>query len=187
MLRASGFGVRTFQSAAALLAGLDLEVPGCVIADLQMPGLTGLELQDALARAGYALPVIFLTGHGDIPTSVRAMRYGAEDFLTKTSSRKALLDAVKRALARDAREREQWARSRELAALFDALTQREREVFDHVVQGQLNKQIAADLGLNERTVKLHRHGMMTKLHVQSVAELARLAQAAGVSRLTAGR
>ena len=109
------------------------------------------------------------------------MRCGAEDFLTKTASRAALVDAVRRALARDARQREQRARSRELAALFDALTQREREVFDHVVQGQLNKQIAADLGLNERTVKLHRHGMMTKLHVRSVAELTRLAQAAGMS------
>ena len=181
MLRASGFRVKTFQSGAALLAGLDREVPGCVIADLQMPGLTGLDLQDALAKGGDAMPVIFLSGHGDIPTTVRAMRCGAEDFLTKTASRAALVDAVRRALARDARQREQRARSRELAALFDALTQREREVFDHVVQGQLNKQIAADLGLNERTVKLHRHGMMTKLHVRSVAELTRLAQAAGMS------
>ncbi len=181
MLRASGFRVKTFQSAAAFLAGLDREVPGCVIADLQMPGLTGLDLQDTLAKGGDPMPVVFLTGHGDIPTSVRAMRCGAEDFLTKMSSRAELVDAVRRALARDARQREQRARSRDVAALFDALTQREREVFEHVVQGQLNKQIAADLGLNERTVKLHRHGMMTKLHVQSVAELTRLAQAAGLN------
>ncbi|MCI4441433.1 response regulator [Tibeticola sp.] len=179
LLRAAGYTVRASSKAEEFLAQL-ADTPGCVIADLQMPGLSGLDLQAALTRAGHMLPVIFLSGHGDIPITVQAMRQGAEDFLTKLAPKEELLDAVKRALARDARQRAERARLRELRARFDALTPRERGVLQHVVQGRLNKQIAADLGINERTVKLHRTAITTKLHVRSAAELARLVQEAGV-------
>jgi two-component system response regulator FixJ len=181
LLRASGFAVRTFASAAEFLATRkDEDAPGCVLADVQMPGMNGLELQAALARAQNPLPILFLTGHGDIPSSVRAMRDGAEDFLEKRAPKEQLLGAVQRALARDAREREARARQRELRARFDALTKRELEVLGHVVRGRLNKQIAGDLGIHERTVKLHRTAITTKLGVQSVAELTRLTDEAGL-------
>jgi FixJ family two-component response regulator len=180
LLRASGFAVKTFSSASDLLAQRDADAPGCVLADLQMPGMNGLDLQSALARTRNPLPILFLTGHGDIPSSVRAMRGGAVDFLEKRAPREELLDAVKRALARDAREREERARERELGARFDALTERELEVLSQVVLGRLNKQIAANLGIHERTVKLHRTSITTKLGVQSVAELTRLSLEAGI-------
>ena len=181
LLRATGHPVKTFSSASEFLQSLPAAGPGCVVADLQMPGLSGLDLQAALARTNNPLPVLILTGHGDIPTSVRAMRQGAEDFLTKRAPKEALLDAVKRALARDAHERAKRTRVQGLRARFDALTEREREVLQHVLRGQLNKQIAADLGIHERTVKLHRTAITTKLGVPSVAELTRLAQESGLS------
>jgi len=174
MLRASGFAVKTFVSAEEFLSRPELEVPGCVLVDLQMPGLSGLDLQEALAKDGHGLPVVFLSGRGDIPTTVQAMRRGAEDFLTKRAPRAEVLDAVKRALERDARERAARDRLDAVRARFAALTPREREVLQHVVQGQLNKQIAYDLGIHERTVKLHRTALMTKLGVSSVAELTKL-------------
>jgi two-component system response regulator FixJ len=179
MLRASGFVVKTFASAAEFLARPEVEVPGCVLVDLQMPGSSGLDLQEALAQAGHAMPVVFLSGHGDIPTTVQAMRRGAEDFLTKRASRDELLAAVRRALARDAHERAGQARREALRARFAALSPRELEVLGHVVQGKLNKQIAYDLGIHERTVKLHRTAITTKLGVFSVAELTRLWMEAG--------
>jgi two-component system response regulator FixJ len=174
LLRAAGHQVRAFSSASEFVESLPVTGPGCVVADLQMPGLNGLELQAALAESDNPLPVLFLTGHGNIPTSVHAMRLGAEDFLTKRAPKEALLDAVNRALARDARERAERARVQEARARFDALTEREREVLEHVLRGQLNKQIAADLGIHERTVKLHRTAITTKVGVQSVAELSQL-------------
>ena len=179
-LRASGFTVQTFSSANDFLARRDPDAAGCVVADLRMPGISGLDLQSALAQARNPLPLVFLTGHGDIPSTVRAMRGGAVDFLEKRAPKEELLDAVRRAFARDAREREERARLRELRARFDALSRRELEVLAHVVQGRLNKQIAADLGIHERTVKLHRTSITTKLRVQSVAELTRLTQEAGI-------
>jgi len=179
MLRASGFAVKTFASAAEYLAAPEVEIPGCVLVDLQMPGSSGLDLQEALARAGHAMPIIFLSGHGDIPTTVQAMRRGAEDFLTKRASREELLAAVRRALVRDARDRGEQARGEALRERFAALSPREREVLEHVVQGKLNKQIAADLGIHERTVKLHRTAITTKLGVFSVAELTKLWMEAG--------
>jgi len=185
LLRAAGYRVHTYTSAEGLLAEAN-DSPGCVIADLQMAGLGGLDLQEALTRSGYGWPVIFLTGQGDIPTSVRAMRQGAEDFLTKLAPKKDLIEAVKRALIRDARQRTERIRMRELRARFEVLTPREREVLGHVVRGQLNKQIAADLGIHERTVKLHRATLTTKLHVRSVAELARLVQEAGLFDILSG-
>ena len=181
LLRATGHPVQTFSSAAAFLQSLPAAGPGCVVADLQMPGLSGLDLQAALARTDNPMPVLFLTGHGDIPTSVQAMRQGAEDFLTKRAPKEALLDAVNRALARDAHERAERARQETVRARFAALSPRELEVLKHVVQGKLNKQIAADLGIHERTVKLHRTAITTKLGVPSVAELTRLAHEAGLS------
>jgi two-component system, LuxR family, response regulator FixJ len=179
LLRAGGFAVKTFTSADEFIK-TPPAASGCIIADLHMPGMNGLDLQDSLARTGTPLPVIFLTGHGDIPTSVHAMRKGAEDFLTKPVKREKLFDAVQRALARNLREREAHAKNRELRALYETLTPREREVFTHVVKGRLNKQIAADLDTSERTIKAHRANLMAKLQVQSVAELVRFAQALGI-------
>ena len=174
MLRASGFAVKTFASAAEFLAQPELDVPGCVLADLQMPGLSGLDLQAALAGTDSPLPVLFLTGHGDIPTTVQAMRRGAEDFLTKRAPREQLIEAVNRALARDALERAERARVLSVRARFEALTERDRQVLQHVVQGKLNKQIADDLGIHERSVKRHRTAITAKLGVHSAAELTRL-------------
>jgi FixJ family two-component response regulator len=180
LLRASGFAVKAFASASEFLAHCNVEVAGCAVVDLQMPGLNGFDLQLALGRTRNPLPVIFLTGQGDVPTSVRAMREGAEDFLTKTAPKAALLHAIRRALARDAREREERARRREICARFEKLTEREREVLGYVLRGRLNKQIAGDLGIHERTVKLHRTSITTKLRAPSVAELTRLAHEAGL-------
>ena len=180
LLRANGFSVKTYSSAQKFLAQRDADAPGCVLADLQMPEMSGLDLQSALAQTPNPLPILFLTGHGDIPSSVQAMRDGAEDFLEKRAPKEKLLDAVKRALARDSREREARDRQHHLRALFDTLTEREREVLAHVVQGRLNKQIAWDLGIHERTVKLHRTAITTKLQLQSVAELTHFTQEAGL-------
>ena len=179
LLRASGFTVAAFASAGDFLAQHQAGAAGCVVADLRMPGMNGLELQAALARTAAALPILFLTGNGDIPSSVRAMRGGAEDFLEKRAPKEELLAAIRRALLRGVGERLVRAQRRDLLARFDVLSGREREVLGHVVRGRLNKQIAADLGIGERTVKLHRTAITTKLGVRSVAALTRLAQEAG--------
>jgi FixJ family two-component response regulator len=180
LLSASGFSVRTHMSAAEFLEKCDQEAPGCVVADLEMPGLGGLDLQLAIAQTRNPLPLLFLTGHADTASTVRAMRHGAEDFLEKRGPAGELLDAVRRALARDALQRQARARQAALNASFETLTAREREVLTHVVRGRLNKQIAGDLDIHERTVKLHRMAMMAKLGVRSVAELTRLTQEAGL-------
>jgi len=180
LLRATNFSVRTYASAGEFLAQRDPDAPVCVLADLQMPGMNGLELQSALLETTNPLPILFLTGHGDIPSTVQAIQCGAEDFLEKCAPKERLMDAVKRALARDYREREARERQRELRERLKRLSERELEVLSHVVLGQLNKQIASDLGIHERTVKLHRTAITTKLHVQSVAELTRLTQEAGM-------
>jgi two-component system response regulator FixJ len=174
LLRASGHAVKTFSSSSEFLQNLPALQSGCVVADLQMPGMSGLGLQAALARSRNPLPILFLTGHGDIPTSVQAMRQGAEDFLTKTAPKGKLLQAVERALARAARERSARERREDLRRRFDALSEREQEVLQHVLRGQLNKQIAADLAIHERTVKFHRTAIMGKLCVHSVAGLTKL-------------
>ena len=180
LLRASGFAVKTYASATDFLTERDEHAPGCVVADLQMPELGGLDLQAALARARHPLPLLFLTGHADTASTVQAMRRGAEDFLEKRAPKEQLLDAVQRALVRDARERAERSRQDEIQQRFESISPREREVLGLVLQGRLNKQIAGDLGIHERTVKVHRKSIMTKLGVRSVAALTRLAQEAGV-------
>lgn len=180
LLRASGHAVKTYASANEFLAQRNTDEPGCVVVDLRMPELDGLDLQAALARSSNPLPVLFLTGHADTVSTVQAMRGGAEDFLEKRAPKAALLDAVQRALARDAGERQTRTRQRELRSRFDTISTREREVLGLVLQGKLNKQIADDLGIVERTVKVHRKAIMTKLGVRSVAALIQLTQEAGV-------
>ena len=179
LLRASGLAVRTYVSAQDFLAGRDDDTPGCVVADLRMPDVDGLALQDALGRTRHPLPLLFLTGHGDIASTVRAMRGGAEDFVEKSAPCGELLDAVGRALARNGREREARDRLAALHARFATLTAREREVLSQVVEGRLNKQIAGELGISERTVKVQRKSIMTKVGVRSVAALTRLTQEKG--------
>ena len=180
LLRASGFRVETYASATAFLGQRRGDEPGCVIADLHMPEVDGLDLQSVLAQTENPLPLLFLTGQADTASIVRAMRGGAEDFLEKTAEKKLLLDAVRRALARDQQAREERLQQQALRVRFDAISPREREVLGHVLRGRLNKQIAGDLGIHERTVKVHRKSIMTKLNVRSVAALALLSQEAGV-------
>ena len=180
LLRAAGYNVLTFGSARDFLARLTPDLRGCVLADLQMPEMNGLELQEALRKTTNPLPVVFMSGQGDIPSTVRAMRRGAEDFLTKLAPKEDLLEAVERALERDSQERNDRRRRDELFNRLDRLSERELEVLGHVVMGKLNKQIAGELGINERTVKLHRTSITRKLEVQSVAELTRLTQEAGL-------
>ena len=180
LLRAVGYTVETFPSAQEFLDRLTPELNGCVVSDLQMPELDGMALQAALKETENPLPVVFLTGQGDIPTTVRAIQGGAEDFLTKLAPKEKLLAAVERALERNTQERLQRSRQRELRGQFKELSEREMEVLSHVVRGKMNKEIADDLGINLRTVKLHRTNVTRKLKVQSVAELTRLADEAGL-------
>lgn len=180
LLSAVGYTVQTYESAQAFLDRLTPDLSGCVVADLQMPGMNGLELQKALKLSANPLPVIFLTGQGDIPTTVIAMRGGAVDFLVKRAPKEELLAAVGRAFERGILERQQREHLRNLRSRFDELSQRELEVLERVVKGWMNKQIAADLNIIERTVKLHRTNLTRKLGVQSVAELTRLADEAGL-------
>ena len=180
LLTASGFAVQTFACAEDLLGAVHGDSAGCIVSDLQMPGLSGLALQDALLEQGCRLPMVFLTGHADIPSSVRAMRGGAEDFIEKIAPPALLLDAVRRALQRNDLDLAGRADRQALQVRFDSLTPREREVLLMVVHGRLNKQIAGDLGIHERTVKLHRTAITTKLGVHSVAELTSLCHDAGL-------
>src|SRR5206468_1709336 len=158
-----------------VLANRENNRRGCVLLDVRMPGPSGLDLQEALAREEEPLPVIFLTAYGDVPTSVRAMKAGAVDFLTKPIKRDVLLSAVRIALARDLRLHTSHEQRRDLRMRFTKLTPRERDVFDLVVAGRLNKQIAAELGMAERTVKAHRAQVMAKMQATSLAELVHLA------------
>ena len=187
MLRASGYQVALYELAERLLEGPPSAGPGCILLDLRMGGLNGLDLQDRLANLGHPLPIVFLTGHGDIPASVRAIKAGAEDFLSKPVPRITLLDAVKRALDRYQQAHEQHERLAALRALVASLTPRESEVLALVARGRLNKQIAFELGTSERTVKAHRHAIMQKLRIGSVAELVLIAQRLGIVAATTGR
>jgi FixJ family two-component response regulator len=171
MLRASGFEVRAYRSAGEFLLEPPPKGRGCLLLDLNMPGPDGLELQEAIARRGDPLPVIFLSAHGDVPKTVRAMRQGAADFLTKPVRREELLAAVRAALNRQKVEESAAGWRRELGRRYALLTPREREVLERVVTGALNKQIAAALGTSERTIKAHRAKIMLKMQVDSLAEL----------------
>jgi RNA polymerase sigma factor (sigma-70 family) len=181
LLRASGYEVEAYESAQELLVRLPREEPpSCILLDVQIPGLSGPELQTRLGELGSALPIVFLTGHGDIPTSVQAIKAGAEDFLTKPVSRQRLFDAIERAMARYRATRDRKDRLKALGSLLARLTPRERQVFDLVVRGRMNKQIAFELGMTERTVKAHRHSIMMKTQVRTVAELVSIAEQLGI-------
>jgi len=185
-LRLAGYQVATYPSAQQLLDRLPEESePGCILLDVQIPGLTGPELQGRLNELGSTLPIVFLTGHVDTSTTVRTIKAGAEDFLTKPVESKQLLGAIERALARHAAVRSERHRIDEMRALVAALTPREHQVFGLVVRGKLNKQIAHELGATERTIKAHRHKVMEKIKVQSLAELVSLAERLGL--LAAGK
>lgn len=180
-LRDSGFNVISYPSASELLNDLTPDSKGCVLADLDMPGMDGIALQEALIQSGNPLPIVFLSGSGNIPISVQAMRSGAEDFLIKGAPKEDLVTAITRAFVRFKKERAERARQSAVLEKFALLTDREREVLKHVIQGKLNKQIADDLCIHERTVKLHRTSITTKLGLPSVAELTKFWLEAGFS------
>jgi FixJ family two-component response regulator len=171
LLRAAGYEVRTYASAGDFLLNKPENAPGCVVLDVRMPGPSGFELQEAIAKLDESLPIIFLSGHGDIPMSVRAMKAGAVDFLTKPVRRETLLQVVRIAVASSAERRAKCELLHSLRSRYESLTSREREVFARVVSGRLNKQIADELGTCERTVKAHRAHVMEKMQLNSVAEL----------------
>jgi FixJ family two-component response regulator len=180
-LKHAGYEVETYSSAQHLLdRPPGVEKPGCILLDVQMPGLNGLELQDRLIELGSILPIVFVTGHSDISTTVRAIKAGAEDFLTKPIPSEQMIDAIERALARCEALRSQRSKLDSIFAHLATLTPRERQVFDLIVRGKINKQIATELGTTERTVKAHRHEVMEKMQVHSLAELVSSAERLGL-------
>lgn len=176
LLNTVGVKVESFDSADSFLRGTPPDVPSCLVLDVRLPGLSGLDFQRELATRNIHIPIIFVTGHGDIPMSVRAMKAGAVEFLTKPYRDQDLLDAIRIALERDRGRREQEKDVSELRMRFESLTPRERKVISMVVSGMLNKQIAGELGTAENTVKVHRSRAMEKMHAQSLAELVRMVE-----------
>jgi FixJ family two-component response regulator len=180
LLKSAGYHTESFASADEFLERWQANpVPGCVLLDIMMPGLDGLQLQQKLETSAYEIPIIFITGHGDIPSSVKAMKAGAVDFFPKPFNDEDLLKAIREAIERDQQERSERAGRAEAARRFETLTAREREVMALVVRGMLNKQIAFALGASEKTVKIHRGRVMEKMNVQSVADLVRAGQKIG--------
>ena len=180
LIRSAGWRVETFVSAQEFLGRLGAEAPSCLILDLQLPGLSGLDLQKRMAKVGLEIPIVFLTGHGDIPASVQAMKAGAVEFLTKPLDEQKLLQAIQEAIERDRRTRQQHAEMRELRERYESLTAREQQVMQEVVSGRLNKQIAAELNITEFTVKIHRGHVMRKMRADSLADLVRMAESLGI-------
>ncbi len=180
LLRSAGLHVETFDSAQDFMNREPFDGNVCLVLDIRMPGLSGTDLFKQLCKADYSLPVVFITGHGDIPTGVQAMKEGAVDFLTKPVDDEKFLSAVQAALTRGSVEREKHTNATHARQLLQTLTEREHEVFTYVITGMLNKQIAYDLGISEKTVKVHRGRVTEKLGVHSVAGLVRLAEKAGV-------
>lgn len=180
VLKVSGYGVADYESAAAFLRASEKARPGCILLDVQMPAVGGLQLQEQLAKLSRNWPVIFLTGHGDIPTSVRAIKAGAEDFLSKPVSKQILLEAIERALVRYASMQQSRNQLNSFRSRISTLTPREVDVFALMVRGKPNKQIAFQLGTSERTVKAHRHMVMHKLQVHSLAEVVSIAERVGL-------
>ncbi|WP_133565367.1 response regulator transcription factor [Bosea sp. BK498] len=182
LIRSVGLATRLFGAPAELLQGALPDVPGCIILDVRLPGISGLDFQDQLARQGIALPIVFMTGHGDIPMTVRAMKAGAVDFLSKPFRDQEMLDAVTSAIERDRQRRSATAALDDQRSAYATLTAREREVMTHVVAGLMNKQVAGVLGLSEITVKIHRGNVMRKMGVRTLADLVRTAEALGVHK-----
>jgi FixJ family two-component response regulator len=180
LLKHAGYVVRVYAAGGEFLAQPPTEA-GCIVLDLHLPGLSGLDLQEQLTTAENPLPIVFLTGRGDVPKTVRAMKAGAVDFLTKPVDAPVLLDAVARAIARDAENRAVRARQHQARARYSRLTPRERDVFAHLISGQLNKQIGYDLGISERTTKIHRHQVLEKMQADSIADLVRTAADLGIA------
>jgi FixJ family two-component response regulator len=180
LIRSLGWKTETFGSAQEFLAGARTESPSCIVLDLQLPGLSGLELQKQMTEAGIETPIVFLTGHGDIPASVKAMKAGAIEFLTKPVEAQHLFNAIQEAVERDRRTRQQQADVRNLRNRYESLTSREQEVMQQVVSGLLNKQIAAELKITEDTVKFHRGHIMRKMRAGSLADLVRMAENLGI-------
>jgi FixJ family two-component response regulator len=181
LLRSAGYATETFASAEEFLGREHFNGVGCLLLDVQMPGLTGMDLQEELNRADYHMPIIFITGHGNIPMSVKAMKKGAVDFLTKPFDDKELLQAVEIAIEKDTCRRTEYDETLDIRKHIELLTSREQEVLRYVITGMLNKQIALKLGIAEKTVKVHRGRIMEKLCVDSVADLVRLAEKAGIT------